>query len=174
MFRTVCLVVCVTALDALASGEAFTAQQAATTARPIAQTTATAAPLKPAAAAEEAPTEATLGLPIYPGAQYVATYEAGRGQRYILFGSTNSFAQLVAYYRTALKQKGELIFDAPATHMFEIGKFREDSMAFPPGVTIKDYTWGGSEGYLNPRAGAQPARFPTVIQFVPVNPADLR
>ena len=40
-------------------------------------------------------------------------------------------------------------------------------MAFPPGVTIKDYTWNGSEGYLNPTLGAEPERFPTIIQIVP-------
>jgi hypothetical protein len=40
-------------------------------------------------------------------------------------------------------------------------------MAFPPGVTVKDYAWGGSEGYINPKPGGQPARFRTVIQFVP-------
>jgi hypothetical protein len=40
-------------------------------------------------------------------------------------------------------------------------------MAFPPGVTVKDYTWGGSLGYLNPRRGAEPQRFRTIIQIVP-------
>jgi hypothetical protein len=182
MFRSACLRGGATTLVALALGGIVTAQRAASQQTPgSGQATSQAAPRSPSAApqaaaapAPEAPTEATLGLPIFPGSQYIATFEAGRGQRYILFGSTNSFTQLVAYYRTALKQKGELIFDAPATHMFEIGKFREESMAFPPGVTIKDYTWGGSEGYLNPRPGGQPARFPTIIQFVPVNPADLR
>ena len=33
--------------------------------------------------AEAAPTEATLGVPIYPGAQFLASYDAGRGQRYL-------------------------------------------------------------------------------------------
>ena len=28
--------------------------------------------------------------------------------------------------------------------MFEVGRFREETMAFPPGVTVKDWTWGGS------------------------------
>ena len=42
------------------------------------------------------------------------------------------------------------------------------TMAFPPGVTVKDYTWGGSQGYLNPKRGAEPARFRTIIQIVPV------
>ena len=40
-------------------------------------------------------------------------------------------------------------------------------MAFPPSVTVKDYTWGGSAGYLNPKRGKQPARFKTIIQIVP-------
>ena len=43
-------------------------------------------------------------------------------------------------------------------------------MAFPPGVTIKDYTWNGSPGYMNPRRTGQPARFPSVIQIVPSPP----
>ena len=93
--------------------------------------------------------------------------DAGRGQRYYLFGSTASFGDLVTYYRGVLKDRGELVFDAPAVHMFDTGRFREESMAFPPSVTVKDYTWGGSGGYLNPIRGAQPARFPTIIQIVP-------
>jgi hypothetical protein len=41
-------------------------------------------------------------------------------------------------------------------------------MAFPPGVTIKDFVSDVSEGYPNPKPGAQPARFRTIIQVVPV------
>ena len=59
------------------------------------------------------------------------------------------------------------MFDVPATHMFEVGRFREETMAFPPGVTIKDYTWNGSPGYLNPKKNGKPARFPSIIQIVP-------
>jgi len=51
-----------------------------------------------------------------------------------------------------------------------VGKFNNDTMAFPPGVTIKDFTWGGSQGYPNPKPGVQPARFPSVIQIVPAPP----
>ena len=54
--------------------------------------------------------------------------------------------------------------------MFETGRFREETMAFPPSVTVKDYTWGGSLGYLNPKPNATPARFKTIIQIVPVPP----
>ena len=109
-----------------------------------------------------------LGVPIYPGSQFLASYDAGRGQRYYLFGSAASFTDLVAYYRNSLKQKGELIFEAPATHEFDVGRFREETMAFPPGVTIKDFQSDVSQGYPNPKPGGQPARFPTIIQIVPV------
>jgi hypothetical protein len=119
-------------------------------------------------APEGTPTEATLGVPVYPGAQFIASYDAGRGQRYYIFGSPASFVDLVSYYRTVLKQKGELVYDVPATHEFDVGKFREETMAFPPGVTIKDYQSDISPGYPNPKPGGQPARFPTLIQIVPV------
>ena len=135
--------------------------------------TATPAPTPPAVAAPKAaaptgtPSELELGFPVYPNAQFIASYDAGRGQRYYLFGSELRFAEMVKYYQSALKNRGTLVFDAPATHVFEIGRFREETMAFPPGVTIKDYTWNGSAGYLNPKRNAQPARFPTIIQIVP-------
>lgn len=117
------------------------------------------------------PAEASLGVPIYPGAQFLASYDAGKGQRYYLFGATISFDQAVAYYRSVLKTRGELVFEVPPTYMFEVGRFREESMAFPPGVTLKDYTWGGGAGFPNPKPGGTPARFPTIIQIVPATPA---
>ena len=116
------------------------------------------------------PSEATLGFPVYPGAQFIASYDAGRAQRYYIFGTTASFVDLVTYYRTQLRDKGDLVFQDPPTHSFEIGKFNNETMAFPPGVTIKDWTWAGSKGYPNPKAGAQPARFPSVIMIVPAPP----
>ena len=122
------------------------------------------------AVSSPAPTEAMLGVPIYPTAQFIATYDAGRGQQYHLFGTNSPFTQIVEYYKAALKQRGELIFDEPPVHMFEVGRFREETMSFPPGVTVKDYAWAGSIGYLNPKRGAEPARFKTIIQIVPVVP----
>jgi hypothetical protein len=139
-----------------------------------------ARPLPPATAPEPAPRaqttqtgepdEATLGTPIYPSARFIASYDAGRDQRYYLFGTETDFVQIVAYYKTILKQRGELVFEEPPVHMFELGRFREETMAFPPSLTVKDYTWGGSPGYLNPKTGATPARFKTIIQIVPVPP----
>jgi hypothetical protein len=106
-------------------------------------------------------------MPVYPAAQFLVSYDAGKGQRYYLFGTNTSFAEVVTYYRSVLKQRGELVFEEPPTHMFDVGRFREETMAFPPGVTVKDYTWGGSPGYLNPKPGADPSRFRTVVQIVP-------
>jgi len=116
------------------------------------------------------PTEAMLGVPFYPGSQFIASYDAGRGQRYYLFGSGSDFAQIVGWYRNVLKEKGELIFEEPPVHMFEIGRFKEETMAFTPSVTVKDYMWAGSLGYLNPKRGASPQRFRTIIQIVPNPP----
>ena len=132
------------------------------------------APTTPAAAAavqaNAAPSEATLGLPLYPNAVFLRSYDAGRGQRYYLYGVATPFADLVNYYRNLLKDRGNLVFEVPPTHVFEIGRFRDETMAFPPSVTIKDFTFSGSAGYPNPTPGAQPDRFPTVIQIVPAPP----
>ena len=121
----------------------------------------------PGRTAEAAPSEIALGVSLPPNAVFLGSFNAGQGQRYYLYGSTASFAELVTYYRGVLKDRGELVFDAPAIHMFDTGRFREESMAFPPSVTVKDYTWGGRGGYLNPVRGAQPARYPTIVQIVP-------
>ena len=163
----------VCALDAAQTPQPFPkpgAAQPSQPGRPMPQPPA-APPVAAAPAApgtDAVPTEATLGVPIFPGAQFIASYDAGRGQRYYIFGSPATFVDLVAYYRTVLKQKGELVYDVPATHEFDVGKYREETMAFPPGVTIKDYQSDISQGYPNPKPGGQPARFPTLIQIVPV------
>jgi hypothetical protein len=147
-------------------------QQPARPAPPPPATTPPQPARTPAAAApnpaEAVPTEAMLGVPLYPGAQFIRSYDAGRGQRYYIFGSAASFVDLVTYYRTVLKQRGELVYEVPATHEFDVGRYNEDTMAFPPGVTVKDYQSEVSQGYPNPKPGGQPARFPTLIQIVPV------
>ena len=142
--------------------------------RPATAAPATAPPASvsaPAPAAQNgAPTSASLGFPIYPNAQFIASYDAGRGQRYYLFGATAPYVDLVTFYRAQLKDKGDEVFNQPPTHMFMVGRFRDETMAFPPGVTVKDWTWGGSQGYPNPRLGAEPARYPSVIMIVPAPP----
>ena len=139
-------------------------QKAATTPPP-------AAPAQPPAPVDpNAPPGVALGVTVYPGAQFLGSYDAGRGQRYYLFGATASFAELVGYYRTQIGERGDLVFKDPQTHMFTGGtlaRYREETMAFPPSVTVKDWTGGGSAGYPNPKIGAEPQRFPTVIMIVP-------
>lgn len=122
------------------------------------------APELPTVSASEGAPE--LGVPMYPTAVFLTSYDAGRGQRFYLFGVTLPFAEAVQYFRTTLKQRGEQLFESPPTHQFETGRFNEGTMAFPPSVTVKDFTWGGSAGFLNPHKGG-PERFPTVIQVVP-------
>jgi hypothetical protein len=147
--------------------------------RPVPSSPPTAKPAPPPGAPatsaraieeERAPDEQMLGVPVYRGAQFIASYDAGHNQRYYLFGTNTSFAEIVAFYRTALKQRGELVYEEPPIHEFDVGRYKEETMAFPPGVTVKDYSWGGARGYMNPKRGAEPARFKTIIMIVPVVP----
>jgi hypothetical protein len=139
----------------------------ATPAPPAAQSPAAPPRSAPPQPAVTAPSASEVGFPIYPAAQFLASYDAGRGQRYYIYGASAPFADVVTYYRTQLDERGSLVFKEPPTHMFEVGRFREETMAFPPGVTVKDWTWGGSQGYLNPVAKGQPQRFPTIVMIVP-------
>ena len=125
----------------------------------------------PVTADPNAPASTTVGFPVFPGAQFLAAYDAGKGQRYYIFGATAGYVELVKWYQTQLRDRGDEVFAAPATHMFA-QRFREETMAFPPGVTVKDWTYGGSKGYPNPKLGAQPARFPSIIMIVPPLPPE--
>jgi hypothetical protein len=140
---------------------------------PVASPTPAAAATEAIAPAgsTEAPTAEMLGFPIYPAAQFITSYDAGRQQRYYLFGTDVGFEAMVRYYANLLRERGNRVFDEPPTHIFEVGRFREREMAFPPSVTVKDYAWNGSEGYLNPAGGD---RFRTIIQIVPSPPRSRR
>jgi hypothetical protein len=115
---------------------------------------------------QTAPDAAAQGLPVYPAAQFLETFDAGRGQQYHLYGTDTAFAEIVAYYKTTLKNGGRVIFQAPLMHQFDLGRFQEETMAYPPSVVVKDYTWNGSEGYLHV-AGTKSTRYKTIIQIVP-------
>ena len=127
-----------------------------------------AKPTTPPARTAPAQPDVNVGVTLYPGSQFLGSYDAGRGQKFYIFGTTASFPAIVAFYREILKERGELVFDAPATHVFDIARFREETMAFPPSVTIKDFQSEVSQGYPNPKPGGTPARFPTIIQIVPI------
>ena len=53
----------------------------------------------------------------------------------------------------------------PAMQQFDLGRFDEDAMAYPPSVVVKDYTWNNSPGYLAV-SGTTEKRFKTIIQIV--------
>lgn len=118
----------------------------------------------------EKPSVDVLGVQIYPGAEFLASYDAGHAQRYYLFGTNAAFDDIVSYYRTVLREKGELIYEQPPIQEFDTGKFREDTMAFPPSVTVKDYSTGTTQGYLFVSPGQPVKRFKTIIQVVPASP----
>ncbi len=88
-----------------------------------------------------------------PGAQFIASYDAGRGQRFYLFGSAASFDGAGDVLPDAAEAARRAGLRCPATHEFDIGRFREETMAFPPSVTIKDYRVGGVAGLPEPEAG---------------------
>ncbi len=119
----------------------------------------------PRPAAVDVPTEATLGVPVYPSARYLTSYDAGRGQRFHLFGTAAAFADMVRYYSVVLRERGRRVYDAPPIHQFETARFRDREMDFRPSVTIKDYTWNGAAGYIHAAPGADAATFPTIIQI---------
>jgi hypothetical protein len=116
------------------------------------------------------PTETDLGAPIYPAADFLDSYDAGKGQRYYIFGAAAYYADIVTYYKNKLKDSGRELFKSPPMQQFDLGRFRDDTMTYPPSVVIKDYTWGldgqRSDGYLFVNGTAE-KRYRTIIQIVP-------
>ncbi len=115
---------------------------------------------------EQSPPESAAELPVYPAAQFLETFDAGMGQQYLLYGTDTDFDVIVAYYKNTLRDGGRVIFRDPLIHQFELGRFRSETMAYPPSVVVKDYTWNGSQGYLHV-TGTTSTRYKTIIQIVP-------
>ena len=103
---------------------------------------------------------------IYPTAEFLESFDIGRGQRCYLFGTNAAFAETVAYYKQTLKDGGRELFKSPtATQQFDLARFQEQTMAYPPSVVVKDYASAG-DGYLHVD-GTKEKRFKTIIQIVP-------
>lgn len=121
----------------------------------------------PAPAAPPSPSDAALaGAPVYPTADFLESFDAGRGQRYYLYGTNTPYADIVAYYRNVLKSGGRELYRSPPMQQFDLGRFQESAMAYPPSVVVKDYAWNGSAGYLF-ISGTTQKRYRTIIQIVP-------
>ena len=121
----------------------------------------------PPMAQSGAPTDAMLGAPglIPASARFLEVFDIGRAQHCYLFGTNAPFAELVAYYKQVLKDGGRELFKAPAMQQFDLGKFQEQTMTYPPSVVVKDYAAGG-DGYLYVN-GTKEERFKSIIQIVP-------
>lgn len=146
---------------------------APTTTTPQTQAPPATVPQSAAPAPAGVPTSATLGAPIYPTSEFLESFDAGRGQRYYIFGTNAAYVEIVAYYKNVMKSGGRTIFEAPAMQQWELGKFQDQTMAFPPSITVKDYAWSNSEGYLFV-TGTNQKRFKTVIQIVPAPAAPIK
>jgi hypothetical protein len=105
------------------------------------------------------------GVPIYPGAEMLSSFESG-SQRVFLFGSSMPYSDVVAYYKTQLRSGGSEVFRSPAMQQFDLGSFRSETMDYRPSVVVKDYG-ADTAGYLHVTGTAE-KRYRTVIQIVPV------
>jgi len=121
----------------------------------------------PAQSPEAQPGEVMIGnAPVYPAAEQLDDFDAGRGQRFVIFGTNLPYEDIVAYYKARLRDNGREIFEAPAMQQFELGRFDDNTMAYPPSIVVKDYSWNGSAGYLHIN-GTTETRYRTIIQIVP-------
>ena len=102
-----------------------------------------------------------------PGLEFLESFDASKDQRCYLYGTKAPFLETVAYYKQLLKDGGRELFKAPAMQQFDLGKFQELTMVYPPSVVVKDYAFGGSAGYLHV-TGTKEVRYQTIVQIVPV------
>lgn len=147
----------------------------ATTPVPKPFPTSTPAPTaKPATPQQTAPASAQdgasvdprlAGVPIYPGAELLTSFDTGRGQWVFTLGTDMPYSDIVAYYKTQMRTSGTELFRTPLMHQFDLGQFRSETMVYRPGVVVKDYSTD-PQGYLHV-VGTTEKRFRTVIQIVP-------
>ena len=124
------------------------------------------APVAPATPQPTAsPDTALAGVPLFPQAEFLDSYDAGQGQRYYLYGTNTPFEEVATHFRTTLMSGGRQLYRTPAIHQFDLGRFDDQRMAYPPSVVVKDYAGAGG-GYLFIRNAAE-QRFRTIIQIVP-------
>ena len=134
--------------------------------RPATPATSPAAPVPPPAGAQlTGPSEVLQSVKVPPTAEYLESFDTGKGQRYYIFGTNDSYADVVAYFKTQIRGGSRELFKTPGMFWFDLpGRVTEAS--FPPSVVVKDYTWGTLDGYLFVD-GASSKRFKTIIQIVP-------
>jgi len=132
---------------------------------------ASAGPAASGAAQDGAAIDPLLAkLPIYPGAEFLESFDAGepgRAQRVFMFGSNDPYESIVVFYRTQLRKNGEAVLKEPRIQQFDLGSFDARSMAQRPSVIVKDYSSPDPAGYIHV-AGTTQKRFRTLVQIIPV------
>jgi len=135
---------------------------------PAPQGTVTPPPGTAACPAQDAATidPALAGIPIYPCAVYLQGFNSGYGQKLFVFGTNDTYAAIVAFYKTQTKKSGEEISKAPGIHQFERGTPEADPMAPRPGIVVKDYAWpNATDAYVHV-SGTEATRYRSVIQII--------
>ena len=170
LMRTATVAAVVAASGAIAAQSAPPTTQTPPVPRPFPGTAQPPAPAGQATAslpAPQPPPAGSVDAYLFPNAEFIDSFDAGRGQqRYYLYGTNTPYLDVVAHYRTALKGAGNReVLRTPPIHQFDLGRYQEESMAYPPSVVVKDYTWNGSQGYLHV-AGTTEKRYRTIVQIV--------
>jgi hypothetical protein len=107
------------------------------------------------------------GIAAYPGAEFLAAYDAGTGQKLFVFGTNETYEAVTAFYKTQFKKSGDEVSKQPRIQEFDLGAFNSSTMSQRPGVIVKDYTVPDPDGYLHV-SGTTQKRFKTLIQIIPV------
>ena len=88
------------------------------------------------------------GVPLYPTAEYLDTFDAGAASSTSLRHERAVRRDRVVLQDDAQDRRARSCSARQPTHQFDLGRFQEERMAFPPSVVVKDYTWNNSPGYL--------------------------
>ena len=99
-----------------------------------------------------ADTERCSACPLYPGAQFITSYDAGRDQRYYLFGSAGSFVDLVAYYRTRAQTEGRARLRGAGDARVRRGQVRREDDGVSAGRDDQGLSVRPVEGLSQPEA----------------------
>jgi len=119
-------------------------------------------------AGELTPQKPRSGCRFFPGAQFITSYDAGRGQRYYIFGTAGVVCRTRGLLSDRAQQKGELVYEVPATHEFDVGKYREETMGFRGRDESRTSVGDLARDIPILNRGRTACKISTLIQIVPV------
>jgi hypothetical protein len=107
------------------------------------------------------------GVPIYPGVDFLESFDIGDGQSLFVFGTNDMYESVVAFYKNEVGRATEVSKREPAIQQFDLGSTSGGSITKQrPSVLVKDFTWPDPAGYLHV-SGAAATRYKTLIQIIP-------